>query len=150
MNDRALRFARGTTSHDVMRRGISLLGLVTAATVAYATVAAVPAAAAPPRACAHDGCSALPRTGSARWMADGDKMVICDGYADGYSVIVRTDMGSGPQPDKWHTSGAGKCTERSFGDVAEGQPIAFYTCVGKQSTNYILPGSCGHVAHGTT
>ncbi|MFG6192377.1 hypothetical protein [Nonomuraea sp. JJY05] len=134
-----------------MRRSISFLGLVMAATVALATLTTTPAVAAPPTACTKYGCSIVWGSGSGRWIADGDKMVICDGYADGYSVIVRADIDLKPQPDKWHTSGADKCTERSYGNVAEGLDIAFYTCLGKQSTNYILPGSCSPVvAHGST
>ncbi|WP_188196743.1 hypothetical protein [Nonomuraea sp. SYSU D8015] len=151
MNDRATRHSWcGATRHNAMRRGISLLGLVTAATVAFATVTPAPAGATVSRACAYRGCSGIWGTGSGEWIADGDKMLICDGYADGYSVVVRTDIGRTSQPNKWHTSGAGKCTERSYGDVAEGQNVAFYTCLGKKSTNYILPGSCGQVGHGTT
>ncbi|MFD0473102.1 hypothetical protein ACFQ0B_36165 [Nonomuraea thailandensis] len=77
-------------------------------------------------------------------------MTVCDEYADGYSVVVMADIGTRPHPDKWHTGGAGRCTERSYGDVAERQTIYFHTCLGKQSTGYILPGSCGRVVSGTT
>ncbi|MGP3918810.1 hypothetical protein [Nonomuraea sp. 10N515B] len=133
-----------------MRRGISLLARVTAATVAFATVTAAPAVAAQPRACTLNGCYDIWGTGSGRWIADGDKMVICDGYADGYSIRIRAHINYTDQPDKWHTSGAGKCTERSYGDVGEGLIVVFYACLGKQSTGYILHDSCGAVAYGTT
>ncbi|MGP3959138.1 hypothetical protein ACTWPT_24335 [Nonomuraea sp. 3N208] len=133
-----------------MRRGISVLGLVSAATVAFATVTVAPAAAALSQACTAYGCYETWGTGSGRWIADGDKMVICDGYADGYSIVVRTHINYRSQPNKWHTSGAGKCTERSYGDVGEGLKVVFYTCLGKQSTDYIVTGSCGNVGYGTT
>ncbi|GAA2207813.1 hypothetical protein GCM10009850_032710 [Nonomuraea monospora] len=130
------------------RRGIALAGLVAAATVALATVGVTPAAAL--TGCTYYGCSGGWGTGYGYWAANGDKMTVCDGYADGYSVVVMADIGTSEMPDKWHTSGAGKCTERSYGDVAERQTIYFHTCLGKQSTGYILPGSCGPVVSGTT
>ncbi|MFC4115227.1 hypothetical protein [Nonomuraea zeae] len=110
------------------------------------------ALAAIPDACTAYGCYTGDGWGSGfgRWVADGDKMWVCDRSADGWSIVVVTDIGTSAKPNKWHTSGAGKCTERSFGDVAEGQSIAFYTCLGDYSDSYILPGSCGPVVSGTT
>ncbi|NRQ37694.1 hypothetical protein HII36_38575 [Nonomuraea sp. NN258] len=110
------------------------------------------AAAAAPDACTAYGCYTGDGWGSGfgRWMADGDKMWVCDRSADGWSIVVVADIGTRAYPNKWHTGGAGKCTERSYGDVGEGQRIYFHTCLGDYSTNTIRPGSCGPVSSGTT
>ncbi|TMR87941.1 hypothetical protein [Nonomuraea basaltis] len=108
--------------------------------------------AAAPDACTIYGCYTGDGWGSGfgRWVADGDKMWVCDRSADGWSIVVFADIGGSAQPEKWHTSGAGQCTERSYGNVAEGKYIDYFTCLGKYSTNEIKWDSCGLTRSGTT
>ncbi|OSZ60050.1 hypothetical protein OQI_13010 [Streptomyces pharetrae CZA14] len=122
------------------------------AALALAMSGASPAAAAAPDACTAYGCYTGDGWGSGfgRWEADGDKMWVCDRHADGYSVVVLADIGGVSQSKKWHTGGAGSCTERSYGDVREGQTIEYQACLGDYSEGTIRPGSCGNLEWSVT
>ncbi|QNP62582.1 hypothetical protein [Streptomyces genisteinicus] len=104
--------------------------LVVAAAAASALVLAAPTA----------GAAGVPGGGgSATWYADGDKMRICDTAADGKSVVV---IASFTNTWKWHTSGAGGCTDRSYGNLPEGFAFSFRVCLGDFSEQYYLPATC--------
>lgn len=114
------------------------------------------ASAAGNDACTIFGCYTGDPKGSgfARWVGDGDKMWVCDRSADGKSIVVGAVVESGGSyralPDKWHTTGAGGCTERSYGNLAEGQEIWFVACLGDYSQNTIDSHTCGTERQGTT
>ncbi len=112
------------------------------------------ASAAGNDACTKFGCYTGDPKGSgfARWVGDGDKMWVCDRSADGKSIVVFAYLGSDYRalPAKWHTTGAGGCTERSYGNLAEGQQIAFFACLGDYSQNTVDDSTCGYARLGTT
>ncbi|GAA2635140.1 hypothetical protein [Streptomyces axinellae] len=80
--------------------------------------------------------------GSTTWYPDGGKLVICDNAADGWSVVVDARVG-GATKYTWHTSGAGKCTERSYRGLPEGATVNFRVCSGDYSENLIQWDTCG-------
>jgi hypothetical protein len=129
----------------------TIMRLVTAcvAAIAVGSFAAVPAAnaAASTMACTWYGCynSDSPLfTGYGHWFPDGDAMYVCDSSADGWSVVVIARFGAGDYRHKWHTAGAGKCTERSYGNLPEGTGFSFWTCIGDYSDDrHIFGDSCG-------
>jgi hypothetical protein len=128
----------------------TIMRLVAACAVAIAvgSVAAAPAAnaAASTIGCTVYGCysSDAPRyTGYGHWFPDGDAMYVCDSSADGLSVVVIANFNGGEVRYKWHTAGAGKCTERSYGNLPEGTEFVFWACVGDYSDNEIDLNSCG-------
>lgn len=128
----------------------TIMRLVAACAVAIAVSAAgaiPPANAAPSTiACTVYGCytSDAPQfTGYGHWFPDGDAMYVCDSSVDGWSVVVVASFSAGDFRYKWHTAGAGKCTERSFGNLPEGTEFVFRTCLGDYSDRQIADNSCG-------
>ena len=124
--------------------------LVAACALAVAVsgvAAATPANAAPTTvACTSFGCYAsdAPQfTGYGHWFPDGDAMYVCGTSTDGWSVVVIANFNGGDVRYKWHTAGAGKCTERSYGNLREGTEFVFWTCLGDYSDNQIAGNSCG-------
>ncbi|MGW4700032.1 hypothetical protein [Streptomyces sp. NPDC004285] len=104
--------------------------LVVAAAAASALVLAAPSA----------GAAGVPGgAGSATWYSNGDKLTICDNAADNKSVVVQASF---TNTLKWHTSGAGKCTDRSYGDLAEGFSFSFRVCLGDYSEGIYYPATC--------
>jgi hypothetical protein len=130
------RFARRGAAAP--RRGLLMIAAA-GASVALALSTAPQAAAAGLDGCAAGGCE----VGYGRWVADGDKMWVCDNAADGYSIVVEAYVDNVAQSRKWHTRGAGSCTERSYGDVPERVLIAWRACRGDYSEDTIKSGSCG-------
>ncbi|TMR93967.1 site-specific integrase [Nonomuraea basaltis] len=148
----ALR-TRGGSVQKVLLTLTCVLALGLSAAPAHAQDPAPPSESmAGGDACTAFGCYTGDGWGSgfSRWVADGDKMWVCDRAADGYSIVTKAWIGGDSQSDKWHTGGGGGCTERSYGDVAEGRAIAFYTCLGDYSENKILGDSCGPWQYSTT
>ncbi|MBB5867337.1 hypothetical protein F4553_000716 [Allocatelliglobosispora scoriae] len=76
-------------------------------------------------------------------------MHVCDLYADGKSAVVIAWLNDVRAPDKWHTSGARDCTERSYGNLIEGTHIDFMACLGKYSTNTVYWDTCGYMLSST-
>ncbi|MEV4947840.1 hypothetical protein [Streptomyces sp. NPDC053755] len=104
--------------------------LVVTAAAASALVLAAPSA----------GAAGVPGgAGSATWYSNGDKLTICDHASDGKSVVAQASFTS---TLKWHTSGAGKCTDRSYGDLAEGFGFSFRVCLGDYSSGIYYPATC--------
>jgi hypothetical protein len=136
----------------VAKRRSAFTVAAASAALALAISGASPASADPRDACTWYGCYTGDGWGSGfgRWEANGDKMWVCDRSADGYSVVVWADIGGVTQPWKWHTGGAGSCTERSYGDVPEGQQIEYIACLGDYSENITKGGSCGNIVRTVT
>ncbi|MFJ7154253.1 hypothetical protein ACIQUQ_04880 [Streptomyces sp. NPDC101118] len=84
--------------------------------------------------------------GTATWYASGDKLVVCDNASDGKSVVAEAYV-NGRWQYKWHTAGAGKCTDRSYGDLPEGYGFDFRACLGDGSSNVVYWETCGGWAH---
>ena len=104
--------------------------LVVAAAAASAIVLAAPSA----------GAAGVPGGGgNATWYSNGDKLTICDTASDGKSVLVQASF---TNTLKWHTSGAGGCTDRSYGNLAEGFAFSFRVCLGDYSEGIYYPASC--------
>jgi hypothetical protein len=126
--------------------------------IAASFVWAAPASADDQHACTRYGCDKTDGWGSgyAHWYAYGDKMRVCDSYADGWSVVVVAaivqDNNGTPSSKtvyKWHTGGSGgfPCTDRSYGDLPEGTPIHMRTCLGNYTANIINADSCGEIKY---
>jgi hypothetical protein len=118
------------------------------AAIAVSCVATAPAAnaAASTIGCTSYGCynsDASLYTGYGHWFPDGDAMYVCDTSTDGLSVVVIANFNGGAVRYKWHTAGAGKCTERSYGNLPEGTEFVFWTCVGDYSDSRIVDSTCG-------
>lgn len=87
----------------------------------------------------------------ADWEANGDKLNICDGQKDGLSVAVDARWYGTEiwMPRKWHTAGGSdvgqppKCTERSYGDIADDRYLVMRVCLGTASDNTIREWLCG-------
>lgn len=81
------------------------------------------------------------------WEADGDIMHVCDQFADGWSIVVVATIEGMDAPNKWHTTGADKCTERSYGNLPEGKLFSYTVCLGKYSEGQILWTTCGRTVY---
>ncbi|MER7492842.1 hypothetical protein ABT033_09430 [Streptomyces pharetrae] len=104
-----------------------------AAAAASAVVLAAPSASAVSYTYTYGG------EGSATWFSDGDTLTICDYEPDGASVVVYADF---TDTKKWHTAGAGKCTDRSYGNLTEGFDFSLRVCLGDYSENLTYWGTC--------
>ena len=104
--------------------------LVVAAAAASAIVLAAPSA----------GAATVPGGGGkATWYSNGDKLTICDTASDGKSVLVQASF---TNTLKWHTSGAGGCTDRSYGNLEEGFDFSIRVCLGDYSQGIYYPATC--------
>lgn len=128
-----------------MKSKLVRLATACAVVIAGSLAWAAPASAADAMTCTVYGCYEREGwgTGYGYWQADGDIMHVCDQYADGWSVVVLARFNGTYAPDKWHTAGAGKCTDRSYGNLPEGTAFVFTACLGKYSENYINYVTCG-------
>jgi hypothetical protein len=83
--------------------------------------------------------------GWANWFSSGDRLEICDDWADGWSIVVIASVdGGNTWVKKWNSSGAGTCVDRSFGNLPEGRKIVFDVCIGHRSTDEVPWESCGY------
>jgi hypothetical protein len=113
------------------------------ALVAGSLAVASPAQAANVKTCTWYGCSGSWGAGSGTWHQDGDRMTVCDNYADGWSVVVVATFNTGGEQYKWRTAGAG-CSDRSYGNLREGTGFYFRTCLGHAADNFISWATCGN------
>jgi len=114
-----------------------------AAVIIGTLVLASPASAADVETCTWYGCGGAWGSGSGYWQQNGDLMWVCDHHADGWSVVVVATFNGSDRKYKWHTAGANKCTERSYGNLAEGTGFSFMTCLGKGAENFVAWETCG-------
>ena len=138
-----------------MKSKIVRMAVACAVLIAASFVWAAPASADDQHTCTRYGCEKTDGWGSgyAHWYAYGDKMRVCDSYADGWSVVVVAKIAQDSNGtvtyktvNKWHTGGSGgsfPCTDRSYGDLPEGTWLYMVTCLGDYSANIINADSCG-------
>jgi hypothetical protein len=111
-------------------------GLFAAAAATSALVLAAPHASAADTIIVHSRGF----EGTAYWYPSGDRLLVCDHRADGWSVVAIPSFNGAY---KWHTAGADRCTERSWGDLPEGMEFTITVCLGKYSDNLIWWETCG-------
>ncbi|MEV7728214.1 hypothetical protein AB0P15_26185 [Streptomyces sp. NPDC087917] len=126
------------TSSDTPKKSRTVRkALVLAGAAAAAVVLMAPSAGA---------AGSVGGAGSATWYSNGDKMTVCDNASDGKSVVVEAYV-NGSWQYKWHTGGAGGCTDRSYGNLPEGYQFDFRVCLGTNNT--VQWNTCGGWAHAT-
>ncbi|MBB5867197.1 hypothetical protein F4553_000576 [Allocatelliglobosispora scoriae] len=137
---------RSTRTIGPVRRIMTALLLAVGLMAVSGVIAAPASAGVDATGCTAYGCYGADGWGSGygMWVSDGDKMWVCDSYPDGKSVAVMAVVEpGGPTIVKWHTTGANKCTERSFGNLPEGRLVVFFACLGN---NLIVDEStCGDI-----
>ena len=128
-----------------MRSKMVRLAAAFAVVIAGGLAWMAPASAADSFGCTTYGCFYGDGWGSGYgyWMQDGDVMRVCDTYPDGWSVVIIATINGANAPYKWHTAGAGTCTDRSYGNLPEGTTFTYFTCLGKYSIGSIDLDSCG-------
>jgi hypothetical protein len=120
------------------RRAAGCAAALFAGTLALAS----PASAADVETCTTYGCRGSWGAGSGYWQQDGDVMLVCDNYADGWSVVVVATFDGVNKKYKWRTAGAG-CSPRSYGNLDEGTGFSFMTCLGRGADNSVAWETCG-------